>query len=171
MRVNGGKRKLAFRTRYNVVATRKRGWFGKTTHFARLCQNIKRLLYERGNVLAPSDLDSTSKRPQWKGKVRGKSVSYRVQCDTIAKVSQDRWKWKSFKMSVRATLTEKVKGNLLGSLWVIDLGKPSLYRPLDKCVATPTLRKSVAIPTLCPKASLDGFLQTSLLYVLRRYGK
>ena len=125
-RVNGGKRKLAFRTRYNVVATCKRAWFGKTTHFVRLCQKIKRLLYERENVLASSDLDSTSEQPRSKGKVRG-------------------------------------KGKLSGSLWAIDLGKPSLYRHLEKSVAIPTLRKSVAIATLCPKASLDGCLQTSQL--------
>ena len=45
----------------------------------------------------------------------------------------------------RATLTGKVKGKLSGWLWAIDLGKPSLYRHLEKSLAIPTLRKSVAI--------------------------
>ena len=93
-----------------MVATRKRGWFGKTTHFARLCQNIKRLLYERENLLAPSNLDSTSEWPRSKGKVQG-------------------------------------KGKLSGSLWAIDLGKLSLYQHLEKSVAIPTLRQSVAVET------------------------
>ena len=84
-----------------MVAARKRGWFGKTTHFARLCQNIKRLLYERENVLAPLDLDLMSEWPRSKGKVWG-------------------------------------KGKLSGSLWAIDLGKPSLYRHLEKSVAIVT---------------------------------